>query len=104
VSLPQALNRVENEKGAAIVVIHRENGNLIYKFSNGEDPSQQVSGPGDISLEANRLAFVDRTKQFVLKADGDIRYEIIDEMLDTLREAGASNVLLLAEAGGRTQQ
>jgi len=100
VALPKSLNRIENDKGAAIVVLHQDDqGNLIYKFSDGESPSHQVSGPGDVSLEASRLTFGDPTKQFVFKADGKIRYEFIDEMLDTLREAGATNVLLLTEAG-----
>ena len=103
VDLPSSVNRVENEKGAAIVVLHQDdNGNLVYKFSDGEQTSNQVSGPGDISLEATRIVYQDSTKQFILKADGDIRYEFIDELLDTLRHAGAANVLLLT-AGGGTQ-
>jgi biopolymer transport protein ExbD len=103
VELPTSVNRVENEKGAAIVVLHQDdNGNLVYKFSDGEQTSNQVSGPGDISLEASRIVFQDSTKQFILKADGDIRYEYVDELLDTLRGAGAANVLLLT-AGGGTQ-
>ena len=103
VQLPTSVNRVENEKGAAIVVLHQDtNGNLVYKFSDGEQTSNQVSGPGDISLEASRIVFQDSTKQFILKADGEIRYEYVDELLDTLRGAGAANVLLLT-AGGGTQ-
>ena len=101
VQLPTSVNRVENEKGAAIVVLHQDdNGNLVYKFSDGEQTSNQVSGPGDISLEASRIVFQDSTKQFILKADGDIRYEYVDELLDTLRGAGAANVLLLTAGGG----
>jgi len=105
VALPQSFNRVENEKGAAIVVVHQDQqtGSLVYKFSDGENVSRQVSGPGDISLEASRIVNFDSTRQFVFKADGDIRYEIIDEMLDTLRKAGASNVLMLTEAGRRAE-
>ena len=101
VDLPSSFNRVENEKGAAIVVLHQDdNGNLLYMFSDGESTSDQVSGPGDISLAASFVLNNDSTKQFILKADGKIRYEFIDELLDTLRHSGAANVLLLTEPGG----
>ena len=101
VDLPASFNRVENEKGAAIVVLHQDdNGNLVYKFSDGEQTSEQVSGPGDISLSASLIVNYDSSRQFIVKADGDIRYEFIDELLDTLRRSGAANVLLLTEAGG----
>jgi biopolymer transport protein ExbD len=36
--------------------------------------------------------------QFVIKADGYIRYEKIDEVMDQLRKAGATNLLLLSRA------
>ena len=54
-----------------------------------------VGRPSDIYLEASRIAHSDPTKQFVIKADEDIRYFLIDEILDTLREAGVQEVLLL---------
>ena len=101
VNLPLAKTREEAEKGAAIVVLHQDdNGNLVYKFSDGEQTSEQVSGPGDISLSASLIVNYDSSRQFIVKADGDIRYEFIDELLDTLRRSGAANVLLLTEAGG----
>jgi biopolymer transport protein ExbD len=35
----------------------------------------------------------------VVKADGDMSFEKIDELLDTLREAGAQRLLLLTQQG-----
>lgn len=104
VRLPSSNIRVQNEKGSAIVVLHEEKGQIQYKFSDGEKVSYLVSGPQDISLEAGRIVYGDPTRQFVVKADGDLRYELVDEMLDTLRRAGVSNVLLLTvQTGGEIQ-
>ena len=101
VNLPAALIREEAEKGAAIVVLRRdrETGELVYKFSDGENMSHVVSGPGDIYLEASRLTNVNPIKQFALKADGTIHFEKIDELLDNMRRGGVQRVLLLTSPG-----
>jgi biopolymer transport protein ExbD len=101
VNLPSSITRVQNEKGSAVVVIHEDTklGEIVYKFSDGEAPSTTVSGPRDIYFEATRITSVDPVRQFVIKADGTVRYELIDEVLDNLRQAGASNMLLLTHAG-----
>jgi biopolymer transport protein ExbD len=99
VNLPAAFTRIENDKGSAMVVLSKQSdGEIIYKFSDGKETSTPVRGPGDISLEAARLTYGDKTKQFVIKADHDIRYEKIDEIMDNLRKAGATNLLLLTHA------
>jgi biopolymer transport protein ExbD len=59
--------------------------------------STLVGGPEDIYLEASRLTYVDSTKQFVLKADGSIHFEKVDELLDQMRRGGVQNVLLLTQ-------
>jgi biopolymer transport protein ExbD len=100
VNLPLAKIREEAEKGAAIVVLAKigaDDGteSLAYKFSNGTDSSYEVSGPNDIYLEAARAMIGDPDKQFVLKADGTVRFEKIDELLDAMRKGGVVRVLLL---------
>ena len=98
VNLPLAKIRLEAEKGAAIVVMAKDkNDDLIYKFSDGEAMSTVVGGAEDIYLEASRLTYVDSTKQFVLKADGEIHFEKVDELLDQMRRGGVQNVLLLTQ-------
>jgi biopolymer transport protein ExbD len=102
VHLPAAKDRTEAEKGAAIVVLAKQSDEsgaefLQYKFSNGTDMSVDVRGPDDIYLEASRLTFRDATQQFVLKADGTVRFELIDELLDSMRKGGVQRVLLLTE-------
>ena len=99
VNLPVAQIREEAEKGAAIVVLAKdETGgvtNLVYKFSDGNDVSQVVSGPEDINLEASRATYSVPDKQFILKADGTVHYEKIDELLDAMRRGGVQRVMLL---------
>ena len=105
VNLPSAKIREEAEKGAAIVVLHKaveEDGSFewLYKFSDGEQMSQVVAGPSQIYLEASRLTARDETKQFILKADGETRFEMVDELLQAMREGGVENVLLLTAQRG----
>ena len=100
VNLPAATIREEAEKGAAIVVLAKQadgagNETLVYKFSDGDQQSHIVSGPADINLEASRATYTDETKQFILKADGTVRFEKIDELLDAMRRGGVQRVLLL---------
>jgi biopolymer transport protein ExbD len=100
VNLPVAKIREQAEPGAAVVVLAKmadETGveQLVYKFSDGEEVSHVVSGPQDINLEASRAYYEDSTKQFILKADGTVRFEKIDELLDAMRAGGVQRVMLL---------
>ena len=103
VNLPLARTREEAEKGSAIVVVHRDKktGEYIYKFSDGDQMSHLVSGPKDIYFEATNKIAQDWTTQFILKADGDVKFEKVDELLDTLRRAEVQKVLLLSKAKGK---
>ena len=105
VNLPSAITRSEAEKGSAMVVLSKQDdGEIIYMFSDGKETSTPVRGPGDIHLEASRLTFQSKDKQFVIKADHDIRYEKIDEIMDNLRKAGATNLLLLTQGKSEPEQ
>jgi biopolymer transport protein ExbD len=98
VALPSSQTREETQKGACYVVVHKEDGNTIYKFSDGKQVSTVVPGPNDIFLEASRIAHSNPERQFVIKGDKDIRYYLIDEVLDNLRRGGVQEVLLLTHA------
>jgi biopolymer transport protein ExbD len=100
VNLPLATTREEAEKGSAIVVLAKMSKDgvedLVYKFSDGKQMSHVVSGPKDIYFEATNRIAQDETTQFILKADGTVKFEKIDELLDTLRKADVQKVLLLS--------
>ncbi len=98
VNLPLAKTRTEAEKGSAIVVLAKDKfGEIFYKFSGGDNMSQPVNGPEDIYLEASVITYRDSTTQFILKADATVRFEKVDELLDTLRKADVQKVLLLCQ-------
>ncbi len=100
VNLPAATIREEAEKGAAIVVLAKDAaGEVMYKFSDGEQMSKPVNGPEDIYYEASQLTYGDAEKQFVLKADGSVKFLLIDGLLDRMREGNVKNVLLLTAQG-----
>lgn len=102
VNLPAAVIREKAEQGAAIVVMAKDaDGTLRYKFSDGADMSHDVSGPGDIYLEASRLTYQDPKKQFALKADGTVHFEKVDELLDQMRKGSVQNVLLLTNEAAK---
>ncbi len=106
VNLPTAGNVQKAEQGAAIVVMAKivQDGveSLVYKFSDGKQMSKVVAGPQDIYHEASTITYRDSTTQFVLKADGTVPFEKIDELLDNLREGGVQKVLLLSVESKRS--
>ncbi len=102
VNLPRSVVHEEAEKGAAIVVLHADkDGQLVYKFSDGKAISRDVPGPNDIYLEVSRITYRDKDKQFLLKADGNLKFALIDELMDQLRKAGANKLLLLTQPKGK---
>ena len=97
VNLPLAKSREEASAGSAIVVLNSlGEGQYEYKFSDGKEMSRQIPGPEALFLEASRLTARRPDQQFILKADGDVRFEKIDELLDNLRKADVQKVLLLS--------
>ena len=107
VNLPLAKSREEAAAGSAIVVLGRtDDGQYEYKFSDGKEMSHLIPGPEELFLEASLLTSKNPNQQFILKADGDFRFEKIDELLDNLRKADVQKVLLLShqatdEKGGQ---
>ena len=95
VDLPDSRIRVEAQKGAAVVVLHRDpSGDLVYKFSDGAAMSYNVDGPDEIYRVVSSLVAEAPDRQLVLRADGAVHFEKIDELLDQLLRAGVRNVLL----------
>ncbi len=97
VTLPLSSSRAETDKGAAYVVVHKVNGSVVYKFSDGDQQSYDVGSANDFYLEASRVTNTVPDKQFVIKADGELRFAVIDEVMDQLRKGGAERLLLLSQ-------
>lgn len=99
VNLPSSVERVEVARGSAYIVIAKlirgDREEIVYKFSNGEDMSYVIPDASALKIEVQRITYVDPTKPFVIKADKDIKYELVDEAIDICRRSGAKDVLLL---------
>ena len=68
----------------------------IIKFSSGIEQSKDI----DIENLPNLLNITLKKspqKQFVIKADRNVKYAIIQQVLDNLQEANVNKIYLLAE-------
>lgn len=92
--LPQAVEREEIlDKKAAYIIIDKYG---ILKFSSGIEQSKDIdieNLPDLISITLKKSP----QKQFVIKADRNVKYAIIQQVLDNLQEANVNKIYLLAE-------
>lgn len=95
--LPESRQRTEARGDPAWVVLVQDarTGKLTYHFGDGRGPSASVGGAQEVGVAVARLTREDPARQFILKADGGVQFEKIDELLDQLRANGARDVLLL---------
>lgn len=92
VQLPQSLIRVEVSNEAAIIAI-TDDGKL--HFTSGVEPSVELSGIEELGLLTREIMSLMPEKEFVLKADRNVRYERVDQVLEALRTNGAKRIGLL---------
>ncbi len=93
VTLPRTVLRDEIPKKAAYVSI--TNSGLI-KVSDGEQMSAPVPNTDDVLSFAAEVIGRDPTKEFVLKADENVRYEHVDAVIDALKQARVKVIYLLS--------
>ncbi len=101
VQLPESQIRTDVSKDAAIVAITQDG---TIKFTDGERPSFALSEAELGQLTREIIEFIPG-KEFVIKADREVRYESVDTVLEQLRLNGAKRIGLLTdrEAGGGVQ-
>ena len=92
VRLPNSVTQAEVTKEAAIVAITKE-GQVM--FTTGEEESVPLSGTEELGNLVKEIIALVPSKEFVIKADRDARYEAIDGVLDALRRNGAQRIGLL---------
>lgn len=91
VGLPTSMERTEVPKDAAVISIE-ESG--VVHFSDGEEQSH-VLNMADILLAASFVMEKNSLKWFVIKADGNVRYQFIDQVMEQLRLARVRNIAML---------
>jgi biopolymer transport protein ExbD len=93
--LPQTREQQQVPKGAAIISITRQG---ALRFSPGEKDTQPVAGMEQLGAAIRRAVAANSLHAFVIKADRQAPYRLVDEVLERLRQAGAENVSLLSQA------
>ena len=98
VQLPQSEIQTEVPRNSAIIAITTEG---TMKFTDGERPSFPVTTPQEIGLLTKEIVELIPDKEFLIKADRMVRYELIDAVLDQLRLNGAQRIGLLTDRRAR---
>lgn len=93
--LPETRRQEQVEKGAAIIAIARD-GRL--RFSAGNEDTHAVGDSQALAAEIRAVAASNSLHPFSIKADREVLYRVIDEVLEELRASGARNVTLLSRA------
>lgn len=97
VELPSSHKETRDDviKESAFVIIQEDG---IIKASDGIEDSQLVNRE-DIAVHASSWMQKNPNKPVVIKADSRVKYEIIDDVLDQVRQAGVTNLKFLTEQG-----
>lgn len=93
VELPTSLERSEVPKDAAVIAI--ENDGTIH-FSDGEEQSSVINAQ-DLLPAAAFIMSKNSLKFFLVKADSDVEYQVVDQVMEQLRQANVRNIAMLTQ-------
>jgi len=94
VALPKTDLRFEIPKKAAYISVTNTG---TIRVSSGEEVSVVVPGPEDVLSFAAGVVAQNPSKEFVLKADQDVPYRYVDQVIDSLKQAKAKVIYLLSD-------
>jgi biopolymer transport protein ExbD len=95
IALPPSRHAVPARPDSAwIVVAPGEGGGVRYLLLDPGSPSREITGIEALAVEAARILEADPSRAFVVRADARLRYGLLDEILERLRDAGARSLLL----------
>ncbi|MDJ0838489.1 MAG: biopolymer transporter ExbD [Acidobacteriota bacterium] len=97
VELPSSHKDTRQEviKESAFVIIQL---NGVIKASDGIEDAALVNKE-DIAVHASSWMQKNPNKPVVIKADSGVKYALIDDVLDQIRDAGVTNLKFLTEQG-----
>ena len=95
VDLAQAMSREEVDKDAAIIAIG-PGGEM--EISNGINPGTRINTLDELDLFIQEVLVQDPTKQFIIKADRNLRYDVFNAVYERLRNDNCRRIALLTEA------
>lgn len=92
VALPASLIQTKVTDRAAIIAI-QDTGKLW--FSDGEQESELMSSPEEIGQRAAAIVQQAPVKEFLIKADRNVSFQAVDNVLEALRNNEVRNIGLL---------
>jgi biopolymer transport protein ExbD len=95
VDLAEAMSREEVDKDAAIIALS-PSGEM--EISNGINPGNRINSLDELDLFVQEVLVQDPTKQFIIKADRNIRYDAFNAVYEKLRNNNCRRIALLTEA------
>jgi biopolymer transport protein ExbD len=101
VDLAEAANRAEVEKQAAVIAIGID-GQL--EVSDGLAPGNRLNSGDELDGFVKEVLTIEPTKQFIIKADRNVRYDTFNTVYERLRTHGARRIALLTETKKGTAQ
>lgn len=96
VQLPSSLERNEVPKDAAVIAIEA---NGTVHFSNGEEDSRLINVQ-DLLPSAAFIMSKNSLKFFLIKADAEVPYRHVDQVMEQLRQAQVRNIAMLTTQEG----
>ncbi|MFC2172427.1 ExbD/TolR family protein [Acidobacteriota bacterium] len=96
--LPETFVREQVQKDSAIIVAVYDKalGDAQIKVTDGKEQSRTVGSIDDVLSFALQLTEQDPDKYFIIKADRDLKYEVVDKVFDSLRQANVRNIYFLS--------
>ncbi len=94
VELPATGIRLEVPEDSAYVSVTEAG---FIRVSGGDEISYQVPSAEEVFSLASTVVSQDPTKSFVLKADRNVPYQYVDEVIDALKRAKVRNIYLLSQ-------
>ena len=95
VDLAEAMSREEVDKDAAIIAVSTSG---EMEISNGINPGNRINSLEELDIFVQEVVMQDPTKQFIIKADRSIRYEMFNAVYEKLRNNNCRRIALLTEA------
>jgi biopolymer transport protein ExbD len=84
------------EKAAVISIAPRDQGSTI-RVSTGEEMALPVASIEEVISFASTEVAKNPNREFILKADKDVEYARVDEVLDALKQSRVKFIFLLSE-------
>ena len=95
VDLAEAAFREEVEQGAAIIAINPAG---EIEISDGIRTGNIINSLDELDIFLSEIVSTEPTKQFIIKADRNLKYELFNAVYERLRQNNCRRIALLTES------